>query len=85
MTGLLQSDNVEDRRKRRVPPELSAGPFNTGQPVRNVFEDNGGLLTGLGREDFMPIQNTPLAHAAGAQDLDAIMGALAAQDRYRGE
>jgi hypothetical protein len=60
------SENIEDRRREKF------GSFPQAPQLPNVFADDA-LLTGLGRDDFTPIQDTPLSAQAGAPDLQAMI------------
>lgn len=65
-----RSENVEDRR-RRDPTQLPGtfgGSFIDAPP--NVFEGNGGLLTGLKLDDLDIVQMTPAGAALGLGDLE---------------
>ncbi len=72
--GFRRSDNIEDRRKHRVAPEISTGTFSAGQPIPNVFDGNGGLMTGLNQGDFHQGEIGPLSRDAGIDNLAPVDG-----------
>lgn len=81
-----RSENIEDRRRRPVLPEISTGPFAAGQLVPNVFDVHQGLMLGLDPfQDFYPAPLSQLARDAGIDSLPALQsyGPLSALQNLR--
>ena len=73
VSGFRRSHNMEDRRKDKR-PDLNVWP-RSELMLPNVFEDNGGLLTGLPADSFatQPKRPTNLSVQAGANMLQSLL------------